>query len=171
MDIEQALVRLRNNRLIKNNQLLSEILTPEGLQQFKRYIITGVTTFALEYLLFYLFYEILFKSFAPGFVLANRLFSVDRYTYRYLIANSLGYSIDFCANFTMNRVYSFKSKGPLWEQVKKYGVLFVVNLIVTNILLYLLSDIIGITPYISKLIAMCVIVSWNFIVYKKIIYK
>ena len=171
MDIEQFLAKLRSNKFIQNNKTISEILTLEGIKQFQRYIITGVTTFIAEYLLFYLFYEIVFKSFAPGFKLANSLFAVDRYTYRYLISNSLGYSIDFCLNFTMNRVYSFKSKAPLLDQVKKYGVLFVVNLIVTNILLYLLSDIMGITPYISKLLAMCVIVSWNFIVYKKFIYK
>ena len=159
MEIEQVLERLRNNKFIQN------------LHQFKRYVITGVTTFIIEYLLFYLFYEVVFKSFAPGFTLAHKLFSVDRYTYRYLISNSIGCSIDFCLNFTLNRVYSFKSKAPLLDQVKKYGILFVLNLIVTNVLLYLLSDIIGITPYISKLMAMCVIVSWNFVVYKKIIYK
>ena len=157
---------------LKSNKLIAELLTEEGLEQFKRYIITGVTTFLIEYLLFYIFYEIVFTKFTPiGFSLANRIFSVDAFTYKYLIANTIGYTIDFCLNFTMNRVYSFKSKAPLWDQVKKYAVLFVVNLIVTNILLYLFSDILHIIPYISKLMAMCVIVSWNFIVYKKIIYR
>ena len=166
MDISEVLNKLKSNKFV------AELLTDEGLEQFKRYVITGFTTFILEYLLFYLFYEIVFTIFTPvGYNLAKRLFFVDKLTYKCLVANTIGYTIDFCVNFTMNRVYSFKSKGPLWEQVKKYAILFVVNLFVTNILLYLFTDILHIIPYISKLMAMCVIISWNFVVYKKVIYR
>lgn len=157
---------------LKKYKIVQDILTEEGLQQFKRYVITGMTTFVIEYLMFYLFYEVIFGKFRLiGFELAHKWFNADTYTYRYLLANTTVCSIDFCLNFTINRVYSFKSKAPLLEQVKKYGMLYVANLIITSGLLYMFADIVGLSPYISKFLAMGIIVSWNFIIYKKFIYK
>lgn len=157
---------------LKRYKIVQDILTEEGLQQFKRYVITGMTTFVMEYLMFYLFYEIIFGRFRLiGFELAHKWFNADMYTYRYLLANTIVSSIDFCLNFTINRVYSFKSKAPLLEQVKRYGMLYVANLIITSGLLYMFADIAGLSPYISKFLAMGIIVSWNFIIYKKFIYK
>ena len=157
-------------RLIKRQKIVQDILTESGIQQFKRYVITGVTTFIIEYTLFYLFHEIIFGRYRLiGFELVSRWFEAD--TYRYLLSNTIVYSMDFCLNFTINRVYSFKSKAPLARQIKKYGILYVVNLAIISILLYMLSDILGLSPYISKLLAMGVIVSWNFIIYKKFIYR
>ena len=158
--------------LLKRQKLIKDIFTEDGIQQFKRYVITGVATFIIEYTLFYLFHEIVFGRYRLiGFELAHRWFGADTYTYRYLLSNTIVYSIDFCLNFTINRVYSFKSKAPLARQVKRYGVLYFANLVITSMLLYLFADMFGLSPYISKFLAMSIIVSWNFIIYKKFIYR
>lgn len=137
------------------NKLMSfikEVLTPEGIKQLIRYLITGFTTFGIEYGLFYVLYKI---------VGAN-----------YLIANCTVYPIIFWLNFTLNRVFSFKSKDNLWRQMKLYSILFFINLFVANIgLMYIFSDLFKINPLISKVLIMFFIVSWNFILYKKVIYR
>ncbi|MBP5427365.1 MAG: GtrA family protein [Clostridiales bacterium] len=157
---------------LKKYQLVREILTDEGIQQFKRYVITGMTTFVVEYSLFYLFHEIIFGKYRLiGFELAHKWFGADTYTYKYLLSNTIVYSIDFCLNFTINRVYSFKSKAPLMRQVKRYGILYLANLAITSVLLYMFADMLELSPYISKFLAMNIIISWNFIIYKKFIYK
>ena len=159
-------------RLLKRQKIVQELLTEDGIQQFKRYVITGVTTFIIEYSMFYLFHEIIFGRYRLiGLGLVHRWFGMDAYTYRYLLSNTIVYSIDFCLNFTINRVYSFKSKAPLVRQVKRYGMLYVANLIITSMLLYMFADMFGLSPYISKFLAMGIIVSWNFIIYKKFIYR
>lgn len=166
MDLTILLSKLKRYKIVR------DILTEDGIQQFKRYVITGVTTFVIEYTLFYLFHEIIFGRYKLiGFELAHRWFGADAYTYRYLLANAIVYSIDFCLNFTMNRVYSFKSKAPLARQIKRYGILYIANLVITSGLLYTFADIFRLSPYISKFLAMGIIVSWNFIIYKKFIYK
>lgn len=164
------LARLFNK--LKKYEIVRDILTDEGMQQFKRYVITGVTTFVIEFTLFYLFYQIIFDRYRLiGFELVHRWFGADAYTYRYMLSNTIVYSIDFCLNFTINRVYSFKTQAPIARQVKRYGMLYVANLIITSGPLYMFADIVGLSPYISKFLAMGIIVSWNFIIYKKFIYK
>ncbi|HHV29911.1 GtrA family protein [Acetivibrio mesophilus] len=171
---------LINNLLdrLKKYKFFSELLTPEAFSQMKRYVITGFTGFAIEYLLFYTFNNFVFKRFFPGgysFVkgIAESLFNYDLkgYTYSYLLANAIAYVVVFWFNFLVNRIWSFKSKVNIFKQLKQYAVLFIFNLIATSTLLYVLSDKIGIMPELSKILVMGSVVCWNFVIYKKIIYK
>lgn len=123
----------------------------ETRHQFKRYLITGFSSFGLEYSLFYLFY---------------RGVKVP-----YLYANTLVMTIVFCFNFLMNRYWTFKSKQKLRKQLPLYGMIFFFNIGISNLLMYLLAERMGISPLLSKVVAMGFIVMWTFLVYKKVIYK
>ncbi|NLL05418.1 MAG: GtrA family protein [Clostridiaceae bacterium] len=165
------------NRL-KKYKFFSDMLTPETLSQMKRYVITGFTGFVIEYSLFNIFYNVIFARFFPiGYSLAKGFaenlidYNLKSSTYSYLLANAIAYVVVFWFNFLINRIWSFKSKVNIFKQLKQYGVLFVFNLIATSSLLYFLSDKIGILPEISKVLVMGSVVCWNFILYKKIIYK
>jgi len=92
-------------------------------------------------------------------------------TYSYLFANAIAYVVVFWFNFLVNRIWSFKSKVNIFKQLGQYAVLFVFNLFATSALLWLLSDKIGIIPAISKVLVMGLVVCWNFVLYKKVIYK
>ncbi|NMB32850.1 MAG: GtrA family protein [Clostridium sp.] len=171
---------LTNNLLekLKKHKFFSEMLTPESLSQMKRYVITGFSGFAIEYLLFNIFYNFIFKRFFPaGFTLAKSIISgIVHYdlkgdTYRYLLANAIAYVVVFWFNFLLNRFWSFKSKVNIFKQLRQYGILFFFNLFATSVFLYLLSEKIGIIPEISKILVMGLVVCWNFILYKKVIYK
>lgn len=135
-----------------NNKFISDFLSASSIKQFKRYLITGFLSFGIEYALFYLIHKILMLE--------------------YLIANVIVYALVFWINFLLNRFWSFNSNKNFLRQLKLYFALFIFNLFAANILLmYLLTDIAGINSLISKIFVMGSIVSWNFILYKKVIYK
>lgn len=123
----------------------------ETKRQMIRYLITGFITFGVEYSSFFILYNIV--------------------GLKWLYANIIVYVTVFWLNFFANRKFSFKSKESLRIQIPKYGILFIINLFATNILMGLFSDILMISPNISKILVMGFVVSWNFILYKKVIYK
>lgn len=140
--------------------ILRRLFTPESLAQFLRYIFVGVLSFSIEYALF--------------IILRNAL------TIGELIVNIIVYTVIFWINFLLNRFFSFRSKSDFKRQLFLYGILFFFNLVVGNILLFsgirsllvILSGE-GSWPvlYLPKVLIMFFIISWNFILYKKVIYK
>lgn len=121
-------------------------------KQIGKYLITGFTAFGIEYSLYLLFISLL--------------------NVYYVLASVIVYSIVFWFSFMINRIWTFKSKGPIHNQLLKYSMLFAFNLIFSNIvLMYFLTDFIGITPYFSPFIKMAFVVCWNFLFYKFVIFK
>lgn len=96
--------------------VLNKFLTPETLGQFIRYIITGIVCFSVEYSLF--------------------IFLRSKLTISEILVNVIVYSVIFWLNFLLNKFFSFKSKSNFKRQLFLYGLLFVFNLIVGNILLF-----------------------------------
>lgn len=156
---------------LKKYKIIAKVLEPSVFKQLRRYATTGFVTTLTEWGMFWLFREHIFNNFIIGFKIAQELFGVDEYTYRYLMSNAFACGIEFCLNFTLNRMYSFESKGPIFKELKRYGLLFVINLLVISGIMYLLSDIGGISPYLSKFLAGIITVSWNFAFYKKFVYE
>lgn len=145
---------------LKNIPFVYNRVSPKSIGQFLRYLIVGFTSFGIEYTLFILF---------------RNWLSVSE-----LLVNIGVYTVIFWLNFLLNRHFSFKSKSAFLPQILAYGVLFAFNLVVGNILLfsgirYLLVMITNEGSwevlYLPKILIMFFIVSWNFILYKKIIYK
>ena len=140
--------------------ILGPRITPETIGQFLRYLVVGFTSFGVEYTLFIVF---------------RRLLPVSE-----LVVNIGVYTVIFWLNFLLNRHFAFRSKANLFKQMLAYGFLFAFNLVVGNILLFagirhllVLAAGEGSWPvlYLPKILIMVFIVSWNFILYKKVIYK
>ncbi|MEQ1558887.1 MAG: GtrA family protein [Methyloglobulus sp.] len=125
--------------------------TSRTIRQFLRYLIVGGSSFLLEYGLFF----VLLKEFKI----------------HYLVANSIVYASVSVINFTLNRLWTFRSKGNIRLQTVFYISLVGFNFFAGNAMLYLCSDYLQIPPLLAKPAVMCVIVCWNFIVYKTLIYK
>jgi putative flippase GtrA len=136
---------------INNNKYLKKILDEKMIQQLKRYITVGLITVGAEYFNLFLFKEV--------------------FNMWYIYANSIAYTISFVFNFSLNRTWTFKSTADLKRQLLIYGILFIFNFFASNLIMYLFTDIIGLNYLISKLFAVGMVVSWNFIIYKKVIYK
>lgn len=138
--------------ITKGFQHLTERIGKTARKQFLRYLITGFTAFGIEYGLYVLLFRIL------GF--------------HYITASVIVYSLVFWFSFLVNRYWSFQSKGDIRKQLFQYGLLFLFNLIVSNVfLMYVFIDILGISPYLSPMLKMGCVVCWNFLIYKYIIYR
>ncbi|MCX7772694.1 MAG: GtrA family protein [Clostridia bacterium] len=145
---------------LKKIPVLEKLLNPETFGQFVRYILVGLSCFAVEYTLF--------------LVLRSKLAISE------LLVNIIVYTIIFWMNFLLNKFVSFRSRNNFKRQLFLYGILFVINLVVGNILLFsgiryllVLMSGEGSWPvlYLPKILIMFFIISWNFVLYKKIIYK
>lgn len=133
-------------------QRFLDIKAHKTIQQLIKYLITGFTAFGIEYGLY---------------VLLLKVWAVN-----YIVASALVYTLMFWFVFLVNRFWSFKSTGDMKKQIVQYGLLFVFNLIVGNVLLMtLLTDVLGMSAYLSPFFKTACVVSWNFLIYKYLIYK
>ena len=120
-------------------------------RQFYRYLLVGGSSFLLEYGLFYILLEL--------------------HNVNYLIANSIVYSTVSAINFALNRLWTFRSTNNLSLQISLYLSLLMFNFIASNVLLYILTGQLLIPPLWSKFCVMVMVVLWNFVLYKKVIYR
>ena len=118
-----------------------------------RYLVAGGSAFATEYGMFLVLYQLL---------------GVQVY-----VANSVSFCCGLAVSFSLNRLWafraaSFKLRGH--HQFLIYTSLAVFNLIMINVIVGILKSQ-GLNPLVGKVVAMCVIVVWNFLIFKRIIFK
>lgn len=136
---------------LKKNKYLACLLTPESLGQIARYLITGFCSAAIEFSLLFV--------------------SKDFIGLSVILSNSIALTIVFWFNFFMNRIWSFKSRANLKKQLVMYLTLFAFNLGASDLIMYVLTDKLSLQYLIAKVFATAAVVTWNFILYKKVIYK
>jgi len=130
-------------------QKLMLLLDKKTLGNLVKYLVIGGSAFIIEYLMF----------------LVLRLFM------HYIIANAIIYTVMFWIVFLANKFLNFKSQGLFLKQLAKYTALYVINFIVTNAMLFSLSEFLRVDPAISKILVSGSAVMWNFLLYKFVIYK
>jgi len=121
------------------------------IRQFVKYAIAGGFSFIVENAAFYMLHRIL--------------------ELWYVWSNSVAMTLGFIISFFLNRAWSFKSQGNLYRQFIMYGVLFIINLFISNGLMMLFSGVLKIAPPVAKLVATGIIVCWNFVIYRGFIFK
>lgn len=136
---------------MKIRDKLLKLLNQESIGQAIRYVLTGLCSAAFEFALLFVFKDLVGLS-----VIAS---------------NSAALAIVFWFNFLMNRYWSFKSKTKLSKQLAMYLVLFVFNLGASDLIMYLLVDRLSIQYLLAKVFAIGAVVCWNFVIYKKVIYR
>jgi putative flippase GtrA len=129
----------------------SKLTVNKNWSQFCRYLSVGGSSFLLEYGSFYIL--------------------LDLYDVNYLIANSIVYSTVSAINFALNRLWTFRSTNNLRLQITLYLSLLMFNFIASNVMLYILTGLLHIPPLLSKIGVMVMVVLWNFVIYKKVIYR
>lgn len=136
---------------LKILRTLSRLVEKESVGQAVRYVITGLCSAAIEFALLFIFRDVIGLSI--------------------LISNSAALSIVFWFNFLMNRLWSFKSKKKLGRQLVLYLALFVFNLGASDFIMYLMTDRLSMQYLLAKVFAIGAVVCWNFVLYKKVIYR
>jgi putative flippase GtrA len=144
---------------LKNHRLLGSFINPETRGQFIRYLAVGFGGFILEYVLF---------------IVLRMIFDHE------LPVNIAVTTVIFWFNFLLNKFFSFRSRNNFTRQLGFYMILYGINLVVGNVLLFsgiryllVLAWGEGSWPvlYLPKILIMPFIMSWNFVLYKKVIYK
>lgn len=135
----------------KTSRLLSYLPGSGSSGQIIRYLVTGFSSAAIEFILLFVF-----RNFVGMSVIA---------------ANSAALTIVFWFNFLMNRLWTFKSKMKLSRQLPMYLALFVFNIGASDLMMYLLAERLELQYLLAKVFAIGAVVSWNFVLYRKVIYK
>lgn len=80
------------------------------------------------------------------------------------IANSVGFICAATSNYVLNRIWTFQSNDP---QIARQYLIFIgiasIGLIINNATIYILNDKLHLNFYLSKLLAVCVVTMWNFL--------
>ena len=143
---------------IKRLGLRGLLVTPtdNGSLQFLRYVgVGGVATIADWGVLF------LLTECAEVYYLVSAIFS---------------FITGLIVNYTLSKIFVFNNKAvkvrvkPVIEFLS-YGTIGVVGLGLTELILYLLTDIIGVYYMLSKVIATIVVFLWNYLARKKLLYS
>ena len=119
-----------------------------------KYICVGIVSIIVDYGLLLLFYR------ALGVPLEA--------------ATAAAFIIGLVVNFMLNRLWSFNAKPGrrnAIRQVVLYGILVLLNTLFTVFVVGLASDQWNIPPEISKPVCVLITTVWNYILYKKIIFK
>ncbi|MGE5557002.1 MAG: GtrA family protein [Bacillota bacterium] len=126
-------------------------MSAENRPQLIKYLITGFSSFGLETSLLFLLTE--------------------RAKLYYQYSNIIAYVVVFWFNFLLNKFWSFGSKRNMARQLILYTPLFIFNLAFNYFMMYLLTDVVRLFYLFSKVIVVGMVVTWNFFLYKKVIYR
>ena len=137
--------------ILSKNRFLSRFITPEMIGQAIRYLITGFSSAAIEFSLLILCKDVLSLT--------------------VVISNSIALTIVFWFNYLMNRKWSFKSTTSLKKQLPMYLALFVFNLAASDFIMHLLTSRLSLYYLLAKVFAIAAVMTWNFFLYRKVIYK
>jgi putative flippase GtrA len=132
-------------------KILSKFVDPNLIPQILKYLVVGTSSAFFEILIFYVLLNIIKVNL--------------------LISNTIAYTIIFCYNYILQRTWAFKSSSNVSKQIIQYGILFCFNLFVSNALIVVFYQKLNIHEIIAKMMTIGVVVSWNFIIYKKIIFR
>lgn len=118
-----------------------------------RYLISGATSFAVEY----------------GSFLA--LFYIVHFTP--VVSNTISYILSLVTSFTLNKYWVFahtQQRRQVSHQLAMFSVMALFNLTVTDIAIHVLVDM-DVPAFVAKMILITAVAAWNFLLFQKLIFK
>ncbi|MGI6220706.1 MAG: GtrA family protein [Coriobacteriales bacterium] len=115
-----------------------------------RYLLVGGSSALIELALFHLLHSVLTLAVAPS--------------------NITAIVVATACNFLLNRSLAFKSTSNPVRSLVLYLILFAVNMTFSTLVIGALEPM-GVPATLAKLGTMCCIVIWNFVLYRKVIFK
>ncbi len=119
--------------------------------RFLKYALTGILALVADYLTFLIMFYVVGAHVA--------------------IATIISQSMGLLVSYILNRVWTFNQtdKKPALKQFIKFFTLFIFNTLFSYVVLKILITY-GVKAYIAKLIVIACIVTWNYFIYKKLIF-
>lgn len=125
--------------------------TDNGLLQFFRYLIAGGTATVADMTVLFILYQ---------------LFGIN-----YLIAASLSFVVGVTTNYTINSAIVFESSGKLKKELSLFAIIGIGGLLWTALILWLLVGNFHFPVMFSKVIAVVLVLNWNFFMRKKFVFS
>ncbi len=125
--------------------------TDNGFIQFFRYVFVGGVAFLAD---------------------AGILFLLELLGLNYLIAAIFAFIVGLIANYVMSKLLVFQKSsinGKL--EFVFYGIIGLIGLGLTELFMYLFTDVWGLYFMISKIIVAVIVLIWNFLARKLILYR
>lgn len=91
----------------------------------------------------------------------------------YMIAAAIAFVVGLAANYLLSIFFVFSESKQVKNKAAEfiaYAVIGVIGLGLTEVIMYLLTDICGLYFLLSKIIAAAIVLAWNFVARKKILY-
>ena len=115
--------------------------TSKGVRQFLSYLICG------------------------GFATLSDMIVLD-----HLIAAAFGFLTGVITNYTLNIMLVFKSQGKVKKEFTLFAVIGIGGLLWTELILWILVDNLGLYLMVAKMIAVIIVLNWNFFMRKKFVF-
>lgn len=125
-------------------------MTKERIVQIAKYLLVGGSTAALELMLFWLLC----------------LFTADNL----VLSNIIAVLTATCANFLLNGKLTFRGSSNMLRSAILYALLFLFNLAFSTFTINALGAS-PIPPVVVKALTQACIVVWNFVLYRKVIFR
>ena len=129
-----------------------QLASRSHLRSVGRFLISGGLAATVEYGVFLLLHAL----FGDIFILATQ---------------TISFLCGFVVSFTLNKKWVFKSDGRVRRELVRYAMLATMNLVITNIVIWLLVNEIHVTAWIAKIAVMAMVVAWNYVIYQKLIFN
>lgn len=117
-----------------------------------RFLVSGGSAASVEYL---------------SFFMIIRLAGSDSL----VLPNALSFALGLLVSYLLNRRWVFRSKRSTGPQFIKYSSLAVTNLAISTILVATLASVVGINPFLAKLVAMALVATWNYFIFSKYLFN
>lgn len=125
-----------------------------GFKKIRNYVMIGGLAAAVEYTSFLVIYSVL-----PYVVMAQ----------------SLSFVLGIIVSFTGSRQYTFNNQRAYHHSAKtqiiSYLSLAFINLLISNLLIYVLVHGVVIIPLVAKIIVMGCVALWNFVIFNRFVFK
>jgi putative flippase GtrA len=89
----------------------------------------------------------------------------------YVLASLIAGTVSFLLAFLLHKYIAFNATGNTAQQLVRYCILGVWNIIAQNLFLILFVEHFGMEPIHGKILAMAILVLWNFFFYRFFVYR
>lgn len=91
----------------------------------------------------------------------------------YMIAAAIAFIVGLAANYVLSIWFVFSESEKITNKLKEftaYAVIGIIGLLLTEVIMYILTDLCHLYFLLSKIVAAALVLVWNFVARKKILY-
>lgn len=85
------------------------------------------------------------------------------------VAQSISFMFGLTTSYLLNKFWVFRSTGKMRDELPRYAVLAIINLLLSNIFILWLHGL-ALDALVAKLLVMASVALWNFLIFQRVIF-